>query len=900
MIEPAIDGRGEVLWRSGAAALFISLLAMSALIFGCSRRGDHSPSAESKPSVPSAESAETESSEESVSSYTTVKAPSRSRPEAVEGLTADGLLRAVCSAYQKAKLYSDHGYIEAVYQTDRNGAAAERTACSVIFKKPNFIRMEIGGGILTCDGEKIRGRLQDPFYNTQRLELPAPLQFSSIRELYPDVILAGAMDTGTPPTVFWAPPQLIFLLAKEPLRTLVPKDSKTELLEPDWLSFQTGEEPIACDRVAIRSEDGTRILWIDRRTRGVLRFEFPLERISVPEDVERVLSLTMNFPHQTLSEDPAAVTMEPDVFRLAEKNTEEPVDRFFPPELYIFGKRVPSVHLKPMVSGYSDVVLDQPQGKCRVLCFWGGGTNTLLPIWERSQTVLKEFQRSAKEYEGDDRLEFLAVNIDPPARSDSMIRSEYGELSLSMPLYRMALSEMQKTIFARLSVPSMALIDADGVVQKYYASPVSYVKLQYQLAQMLDGMQIYREDFKIFEARSQGFQRTVTAAEESDVYRTAPESDPAELKIAAKESPSTFSLTAEWHTELLDAGNPLAVSDPPAEASGEVKKELPFESLIVPCEGNVLVILDADGSVVRRCIPETAAGEPISFVRTIRTADGARHYAASAFLDSRRVHLFDGDFHLLGTLDVSQPSQQWVSDVQLTDRGADSRPEVIMALIGDVSAKLIPTHGIYAVEMMPEKKTGVLWKDEKVVTPYRLGLGRSSAESAACDTVWSMNFPEDEVGTLVSDRLSNGERMASVKLPEDRSMIWFATDAESPENETMAALVTRVGQERPSFVLLNGEGEILGETLLEIGSWGPQTERIVSGDIDSDGKTEWLVPTAEGLVYFFDESGRLIDRFGWGEELTGLCVAHWGERTFLILTGPRGVFAFAVGPPSSE
>lgn len=860
-----------------SAILFLAMAAVMG-IAGC---GHDSSEPESKPMPPSEPAAEQKTESAAVE-------PSRSdrkRPEPIAGVTAEQLLREMLDVYRKAKLYADHGVIETVYQTDERTPVTERVPCTVIFKKPNYLRMEVGGGLLTCDGQKMKARLLDPFYESQTLERPAPLLFSSIRELYPDIKLADAMDLGTPTDIFWTPPQLILLFAREPLRTFVPKDVRPQLLEPDWFDPLDGSEPIACDRVAIPAENGTRTLWIDRKTKGLVRFEFPLEQIPVPEGVRRVLSMTMSFPNQVISEDPNVATFEPDLFTIKPMPGEEIVERFLSPELFIFGKKAPPIRIEPLADGYSAVRLDEPSGKCRVICLWGGGSERDLPIWERSCAVLKEVERSFKAHEGESDFEFFAVNLDPAARTDAQVRAEYGDIGVSVPIYRMNLSEMHKTIFSKIAVPSLILIDKNGIVQKYCPSPQAFVKLQYMLEQIHQGQDIYKEDFRGFEILSENFLDTVASAETLDLYRTEETPQETNTPVAALMESSYFSISPEWSADLLDPANPMAVETPDGAA------------VIVPSEGNVLTIFNGGGEVQRKRIPETAAGEPISFVRTILTKGGKRYYAASSFLDSRKVHLFNESFDLLGTLDFTQ-RQQWVADALLTDTGADDRPEIVLSLVGDSASNLIPTHGVYAVEVIPDKKkSDFIWRDEMVVSPFCIGT-RIDTSSGEAEVI-ALNFPVDEMGKLTIDSQADGKRLAEVEPPAGVSILWFTTD-ETGVSDKIAALIARAGNERPSFALLNRSGEILAETPLETGTWNAQMERILPFDLNGDGSIEWIVPTTEGLVRIFGDDGQLMDQFARGVELAGLGVGKWGGKTHLIFAESNQIISAAVGAKEPE
>ncbi|MDO5567235.1 MAG: hypothetical protein Q4G59_11310, partial [Planctomycetia bacterium] len=162
--------------------------------------------------------------------------PTKIVPE--EGLTSDKLLRRMLETYAKAKYYSDDAYVESLYEITLDGRkkiAYQRCPGSVIFEKPNLIRMAVNDGLLISDGKTLRGRILLPAYHSEYAQWPAPLLISSIGELYLDARLAHAMGLGTPDNIFWAPPQLILLLSKNPLKTFLPDGSSSVLLDPALL-----------------------------------------------------------------------------------------------------------------------------------------------------------------------------------------------------------------------------------------------------------------------------------------------------------------------------------------------------------------------------------------------------------------------------------------------------------------------------------------------------------------------------------------------------------------------------------------------------------------------------------------------------------------------------------------
>ena len=89
----------------------------------------------------------------------------------------------------------------------------------------------------------------------------------TLKNLFADRILAGAMTQG----IAGAMPQVMLLLADEPMKALLHDAEEPALSEPG----QIGDR--GCYRVQIKRPDGTATFWIDQET-------FILRRIVLPTD----------------------------------------------------------------------------------------------------------------------------------------------------------------------------------------------------------------------------------------------------------------------------------------------------------------------------------------------------------------------------------------------------------------------------------------------------------------------------------------------------------------------------------------------------------------------------------------------------------------------------------------
>ncbi len=913
----------------------------------------------------------------------TSKTPSGERPPEIPGLTAEAALRATVAAYSNAKFYADDAYFEIVCEFGSRGERRPlRVPCSFAFAKPNLVRMEVGSGVLWSDGETIRAEILDEARAGRRLELPAPLLLTSIKELYPDAELTEAMDLGVSPDVFWAPPQAILTLAKDPLRTLVPPGARTRLLRPEYLRFvdpATGAETnVACDRVEIDAEGGVRVLWLDRETKGLVRFEFPLERFAAPSDVERVAELRLEFPNQILAD--VAPTDEPR-FREPPKRPNAPnvstppseaesapeppsvrvVDRFLPPELATLGRAFPPVRVRSLVSGFSDATLGRrDDGKKTVVCFWGGSTPDAPKVGVLSASALREFEQAARYNADDARLAFVAVDVDPPEKSDDAVRAEYGASGATGPLFRLDRDALRAFDFAPPSLPSIAILDERGVVQKYLREPISFVRLQRSLVRALEGGDLYRDDFNAYYADVKRFVESLEAADANDRYYVASERrDPAPASIPPRRYPKTFELREVWRfDELYAPTNPLAVSasdadfdaarafapvaekeksdakpdnvaeekksngpsadapDADAKENGDAKPDnATDEKKSNAASPETLVPLAVADSLPEDLVVVPCDGNALALLtssgRLVRKTTPAA--AVGEPISFVRTVRYDGGkrFYVASSRLQSQKVHRF--DKNFNDLGTLDVGKLQNQRVGD--ARFLDADG----DGTPELALGLVGAPSQTTpTPHGLYVVESKrpkilwkdenvlepyrlavrfrSNATPRQTLLATTRAEGVVGSLVENDAATGERLGELRADGDASFVWFATSDQTATGESNVVAI--LVEENPKSAYFVGLGAD-GSLLWKTSiDWNEnaQTEPIVSGDLDGDGVDEWLVASSDGVVRFFRATGEPLDVFQFGEEISGVCVARWNDASYLIVADAEKVSAWRVAP----
>ena len=183
------------------------------------------------------------------------------------------LLSYMVTAYQVAASYSDRATVQIIGKMSQPDLEPASWNCVVVFQKPNRLRLEIDEGIFVSDGEDCYAQIRP--LPDQVLHRPSPEHWT-LETLFQDVHLDRAMELGLPRSVLRFPPQLVLLLAYDPLRTFYPQGATVEWLEQQ----QIGQ--VSCDVIQISHSDGNRILWISRENNALLRLDYQPVGLPVP------------------------------------------------------------------------------------------------------------------------------------------------------------------------------------------------------------------------------------------------------------------------------------------------------------------------------------------------------------------------------------------------------------------------------------------------------------------------------------------------------------------------------------------------------------------------------------------------------------------------------------------
>lgn len=237
------------------------------------------------------------------------------------------LLEKTVLAYKSALSYSDHGEVRIIGKMTNPDIEPATWLCTVAFQSPNNLRLEINEGKLVSDGEDCFAQIR-PLPN-QVLRFPTPKDWS-LDVIFGDMFLDQAMDVGLPDAILRFPPQLILLFAESPLKTLLPEGSETEFLDPQWI----GETP--CDVIRVTHSEGNRLLWISRTNNALLRFDYYVEGLPVPQGFESIQLIRIDLSDAQFDYD-----IVPEAFQMQQPQDAQPVSEFQPGELISSAEKKP-------------------------------------------------------------------------------------------------------------------------------------------------------------------------------------------------------------------------------------------------------------------------------------------------------------------------------------------------------------------------------------------------------------------------------------------------------------------------------------------------------------------------------------------------------------------------------
>jgi thiol-disulfide isomerase/thioredoxin len=758
--------------------------------------------------------------------------------------SAEQVLDAMVRAYQKARTYSDRGILR--FDETVGGEKRERPFdYAVVLERPNKLRMHAMRGVVVCDGLKYHAHF--PELAEQLVERPAPPRIA-IKHVLDDAIFNGAISEGAPTYFSTVPPQLVLLLANDPLKTLLHGSRKTSLLGPEKIGADE------CSRVQVDRPDGKAVFWIDRRQAILRRIEYPIEQLKKEAAEQKVdlHSVVGDFQDAQLD-----TPIDEKAFQIEVPAGIHTADCLMPPPLLLVGKPAPDFRFV----GLDGKAVDRAavQGKVAVLEFW----NTDCDPWRETLALVEKVYQKHRD---NPKVVFLAVSVDGKDVQDKDLLARLTQWQVTIPIARDPDQDAGRK-FGISPIPAVTIIGPNGTVQDYCEGygPSLGTDLSAKIEKLLAGEEITQEPLRRWEADRKKYTASLESWTSQDLY-LIPGSDAletAEVKIAEPTRPKAFSLTSLWKCPgLKSPGNLLVVP----QAVGPPK-------LAVIDELNTVVELSADGQKTASHTLDIKQQEVVTFFRTATDRGGKRYFLASG-IAMPRVHLFDENWkRILSLPDVPDATSPQVADAQLADLDGDGTPEILVSYFGAGGVRA------FSLDGKP------LWHNQEMKEASRVTVANDAAgrRIVLSTTQRGPLLAIDAEGRTLGD------------FGPDQGLISIAAaDLDGDQKPELCGVVLLPDSTTRVAISLGPKGDVKQTYALPAGRLPGGIEQIVPGRLTATGAGCWLLPAADGSIHVLGPDGQLVDRFNYGDFLTGLETLVLDGRPLLVVATGQGLEAWRV------
>jgi hypothetical protein len=368
---------------------------------------------------------------------------------------------------------------------------------------------------------------------------------------------------------------------------------------------------------------------------------------------------------------------------------------------------------------------------------------------------------------------------------------------------------------------------------------------------------------------------------DSDTYRVTDQQGqtvtPPEQSPLPKMTPRSFTIEQVWTQPLVGTDTMALLPEallPGAWLPGETPK------LFVPCEGNLVAMLDLQGldlqeNVLQKVSPEGLLEDSIIMnIRAVSFQSGNQRIGVLT-LDGK-FYLFDEVWKPIAThyVESDEAVIRKIRDVRFVQHQAE---EWLLLGIQQDSAQEDTTvhHVIRAVDLQGAER----WEHLLEGIPHQVSSAVLNDQNRV---LVSQTASEDSILMLSTD----GTALESVVIPFGRHVIWF---------HVLGSVI---------YVLLEcadtNDHRFIGFQKEE-GLWKPKWARwLPSGEFEVDpvyvpSEQKWFVPSPSGEIFVFDQVGNEYGTFSLNVVPTGLLCVEVDGETLLIVANGETVSAWKIG-----
>lgn len=753
------------------------------------------------------------------------------------------ILHEVVAAYRATPAYGDRGQIHLKFERGTQ-KIDESANFSVLFVRPNKIRLDCYQALVVCDARQLRAAIGD--LSGQVLSVPAPetLTFDS---LLADPVLAGVLTGG----VAGSMPQIALLLADDPLVGILADAQPPKLIEPQAVDGQM------CDRVELQRDDGRLVFWIDQQSRVIRRIDYPTDalakQIGGGSDEVKGLALWAEFPDARLMGEMNDAAFRFDFPAEAKLVEHFKVDRTLPeppPISPLLGKPIGEFEFTTLDG--RRVTRESIAGKVAVFDFWATWCGPCKQSLPRLESVYQQFK---------DRKEivFFAVSIDEAKVDAPRLRQTFAQLGIQIPMAR-DVSQFADQTFHVEGIPNLFIVGPDGTVEdnEIGVNPQLEQVLPERLNTLLAGESIYPAALKRYERRKAQYEQAKRAQQDAGT----PPSQPVEkAEIAPHRDPRHLVLTRLWTChEVARPGNLLVV---PGDGDRE---------MLVLDGWRRVVRIDRKGQIAERFDLDVPSDAIISVLRTAVDASGRRFFAGTASTRPQ-AYLFSEDWSLKFGFPNSGDAE--IAEAELADLDADGEPELYVGYWGPRGVQRVALDG------------KSVWINDKLENVYSIAV--AAAEGASDGQLLCANAR----GNLVALD-SSGRQTRQINVSGRFVRAIRAADLDGDGQDELCGLSpSNAGND--TALGIGANGEVLWTYELPAGLHQQSIEMVGTATWPLEPRGGWwMLAGADGSIQFLAADGKLVDRFQYGSELTGLAATVWDDQAVLLVATVEGIDAWKV------
>ena len=502
------------------------------------------------------------------------------------------------------------------------------------------------------------------------------------------------------------------------------------------------------------------------------------------------------------------------------------------------------------------------------------GKTVVIHFWRTDVTegdpMIAALEPLSAKYKNNDKVAVLAVSLDHPDTPAKAIEDAAKQWKITVPILRDNGTEARERLKI-IGPPTTLLIDAKGVLQdcNFDCTSLSAAAVPRKVERLLAGEDLAKAALDEFQQRSREIEKGVDMQFSGEaVAATVEQARPA--PPAAKSQPVKLRLKSLWKCGAVHpAGNLLVAPD----AGGRPR-------ILVVNGFRSVSELGLDGKQIGNYKPNNPKMADEEFFINLRTAagrDGKRYFAAFA-PTQQRFHLFDEKFkHLLSyPPDALENRHAGIGDVEFGDLDGDGVLKGYVGFAGTVGVKSVSLQGTLIGSCRS------LFNVSRVLPGQADSQGRHDLFCVSDGT--SLALLDAKLQLRDAVRIPGGGFF--------RALVHADLSGSGQENWCGVTFTPDVQETSGQFAALglSPGGDVLWKYALPPGTQ-QAVESIVVGRLLPGAASQWLLPGSDGSVHVLAADGTPIDRFNYGEPVTGLATVEIEGKPVLLISSANGVEA---------